>query len=86
MISFEILFKVSSGGVSNIWSVYEEGEFVYGGSWLTFKRELTNSMDPGIKNPSFGSYEELEEILSLIFKLYEDFKETLCKEKGISYR
>ena len=85
-VSFDIKFSVSHGYVDNIWCIYDEGELVYGCSWAKLEKTLTNNRNFSIGCPTFNSYEELEEILSYIFKIYEDFKETLCKEKGISYR
>ena len=45
-------------------------------SWGTYSRRLIDN-NYRIKKPIIGTYEDLEEILKITFKMYEDFKSTL---------
>lgn len=42
----------------------------------TYSRRLIDN-NYRIKKPIIGTYEDLEEILKITFKMYEDFKSTL---------
>ena len=82
-VSFEVLFKLKYASVEIWWSVYEDGEYIYGNPWLGFKRDLLNDRTCIYSMPSFGSYEELEEILIEMFNMYEELKSVLLDGRGI---
>ena len=82
-ISFEVRFKLKYASVEIWWTVFEDGEYVHGDPWLGFKRDLLNDQTCAYRMPSFGSYEELEEILTMMFKMYEEFKGVLLDDRRI---
>ena len=51
----------------------------FGAPWGTYSRRLIDS-SYRIKKPIFGTYKDLEEILEITFKMYEDFKSALIGE------
>ena len=53
-----------------------DGELLLGAPWGTYSRRLIDS-SYRIKKPIIGTYEDLEEILKITFKMYEDFKNVL---------
>jgi len=67
---------LQGGMVDIVWVVKENGELLLGAPWGTYSRRLINS-SYRIKKPIFGTYEDLEEILKITFKMYEDFKSAL---------
>ncbi len=73
---------LQGGMVDLVWVVKENGELLLGAPWSTYSRRLIDS-SYRIKKPVFGTYEELEEILKITFKMYEDFKSVLT---GIVFR
>ncbi|MCR4677341.1 MAG: hypothetical protein K5679_01165 [Lachnospiraceae bacterium] len=83
-ISFEMTFKLKYAILDPSLIVFEEGELIYGGPWLKLVRELVGDVDYMAGKPTFGSYEELEEMLSIVFAIYSDFKSVLFEMKGIT--
>lgn len=67
---------LQSGMVDLVWVVREDKELLLGAPWGTYSRRLGDS-GYRIKKPIFGTYEDLEEILMVSFKMYEDFKSVL---------
>lgn len=67
---------LQGGMVDLVWVVRENDELLLGAPWGTYSRRLTDS-SYRIKKPIFGTYEDLEEILKITFKMYEDFKRVL---------
>ncbi len=58
--------------VDLVWVVREDGELLLGAPWGIYSRRLVDS-SYRIKKPVFGTYEDLEQILKITFKMYEDF-------------
>ncbi len=56
-----------------VWVVKEKDELLLGSPWGTYAKRI---VDAGytIKKPVFASYDELEDILKVSFKMYEEFK------------
>lgn len=67
---------LQDGMVDLVWVVREDGELLLGAPWSTYSRRLVGS-SYRIKKPIFGTYEDLEQILKITFKMYEDFKNVL---------
>lgn len=67
---------LQGGMVDLVWVVAEDGELLLGAPWGTYSRRLIDS-GYRIKKPIFGTYEDLEQILKITFKMYEDFKDVL---------
>ena len=70
------LNEILGGMVDLVWIVRENGELLLGAPWGTYSRRLIDN-NYRIKKPIIGTYEDLEEILKITFKMYEDFKSTL---------
>ena len=67
------------GMVDVVWVVKEGDELLLGAPWGTYtKRILENGYR--IKKPVFGDYDQLEEILEITLKMYEEFKNALLVE------
>ena len=62
-----------------VWVVRENGELLLGSPWSTYSRRLID-VNYRIKNPVFGTYEDLEDILKVAFGMYEDFIKVLIQE------
>ena len=73
---FGVHIILTGGMVELVWVVREDGELLLGDPWVLYPRILIDSSYI-IKNPFFGSYEDLEEILRITFQMYEDFKKVL---------
>lgn len=67
---------LQGGMVDLVWVVREDEELILGAPWGTYSRRLIDS-SYRIKKPIIGTYEDLEEILKISFKMYEDFKSAL---------
>ena len=67
---------LQGGMVDLVWVVRENGELLLGVPWGTYSRRLIDS-SYRIKKPIIGTYEDLEEVLKVSFKMYEDFKRAL---------
>ncbi|PAD69684.1 hypothetical protein CHH83_07405 [Bacillus sp. 7586-K] len=72
-IWFNIRLKYGMGEF--IWVAYHQNEVRTGSPWSIYVRFL--DPDEKFKKPTFGSYEELEELLKEAFLMYEDFKSEL---------
>lgn len=72
--TFNIHIILRGGIAELVWVVKENGVLLLGAPWSTYSRQLVNYR---IKNPVFGTYEDLEEILKIVFEMYEDFKRAL---------
>ena len=75
--TFNIHIILRYGIAELIWVVEENGVLLLGAPWSTYSRRLIDG-NYRIKNPVFGSYEDLEEILKIVFEMYEDFKRVLA--------
>ena len=71
--SFNIHIILRYGIAELVWVVEEDGVLLLGAPWSTYSRRLIDG-NYRIKNPVFGTYEDLEEILKIVFEMYEDFK------------
>lgn len=76
--TFGVHIFLRYGMVDMIWVVRENGVLLLGAPWNTYSRRLIDA-SYRIKNPVFGTYEDLEEILKTVFEMYEDFKNALMK-------
>lgn len=67
---------LDSGMVDIIWITKESGNLILGLPIGEYSRLM---IDPNYKilKPIFGTYEDLDEILESIFKLFEDFKKAI---------
>ena len=74
--TFNIHIILRDGIVELVWVVEEDGVLLLGAPWSTYSRRLID-VNYRIKNPVFGTYEDLEEILKIVFEMYEDFKCTM---------
>lgn len=74
--TFNIHIILRDGMVELVWVVKENGVLLLGAPWSTYSRRLID-VNYRIKNPVFGTYEDLEEILNIVFEMYEDFKRAL---------
>ncbi|MCR4677339.1 MAG: hypothetical protein K5679_01155 [Lachnospiraceae bacterium] len=82
-ITIDVCFSVKSYALYYSWEIHNEGEFVDGGPIIQFLRVLSGNGDYVGRNALFRTDEELEEILAIMFKMFEDFKQALCEVKGI---
>lgn len=75
--NYKIWFNISLkyGIAEFIWVAYHQNEVRTGSPWSIYVRFL--GPDEKFKKPTFGSYEELEELLKEAFLMYEDFKREL---------
>lgn len=78
--SFGIHIILRDGRVELVWAGKENGALLLGAPWGTYSRRLIDA-NYRIKPPVFGTYEELEAILKIVFEMYEDFKNALQCEK-----
>ena len=74
--TFNIHIILRSGIAELVWVVEEGGVLLLGAPWSMYSRRLID-VNYRIKNPVFSTYEDLEEILKIIFEMYEDFKRAL---------
>lgn len=77
VFGFHIILRY--GMADLIWVVRENGELLLGSPWGVYSRRLID-VNYHIKNPVFGTYEDLEDILRTAFVMYEDFKKALTQE------
>lgn len=73
---FHIILRY--GMADLVWVVRENGELLLGSPWGLYSRRLVDA-NYRIKNPVFGTYEDLEDILKVAFGMYEDFKKALMQ-------
>ena len=64
------------GMVDMVWIVKENDNLLLGEPWSIYSRRIIDR-NYRIKKPIFGTYEDLEEIIEITFKMYEDFKRIL---------
>ena len=71
--SFRVHLILQYGMADIVWVVKEKDELLLGSPWGTYAKRI---VDAGcrIKKPVFASYDELEDILKVSFKMYEEFK------------
>ncbi|AEV68233.1 hypothetical protein [Acetivibrio clariflavus] len=70
---FQFNISLKYGLVELIWAVWKN-EIYYGcGVWVMMKRLLEED-EENLKDPRFRNYEDLKEILTEAFAIYEDFK------------
>lgn len=74
--TFGVHVILQGGMVDLVWVVRDNEELLLGAPWGTYSRRLIDS-SYRIKKPIIGTYEDLEEILKISFKMYEDFKRIL---------
>lgn len=77
---FGIHIILRDGRVELVWVVKENGALLLGAPWGTYSRRLIDA-NYRIKPPVFGTYEDLEVILAIVFEMYEDFKNALQHEE-----
>lgn len=75
---FGIHIILRDGRVELVWV---NGTLLLGAPWGTYSRRLIDT-NYRIKPPVFGTYEELEAILKIVFEMYEDFKRALQYERS----
>lgn len=74
--SFSVNIILDSGMTDIVWIVKKNQELILGLPIGEFSRMMI-SPDYKIQKPIFGTYEDLEEIFNVVFKMYEDFKYAL---------
>ncbi|ANE87734.1 MULTISPECIES: hypothetical protein [Bacillus] len=74
--TFRFNISLKYGLVEFIWSARYNGEVRVGNSWDMFVKVLSNGSErlPAV---CFHSYDELKEIMKIVFEMYEDFKREL---------
>lgn len=72
-----IIYILSAAYIFLIWVVKEGEELLLGSPWGTYSKRIIDS-SYRIKKPVF-TYDELEDILKVSFKMYEDFKTELAQ-------
>lgn len=76
IFGFHIILR---GYVDLIWVVKEDDNVLLGSPWGTYSRRLI-SLDYKIKHPFYGSYDDVERILSIAFEMYRDFKNAVLAQ------
>ena len=71
---FHIILR--DGSADLVWVVKENGELLLGSPWSLYSRLIINP-DYKIMPPFFSSYEDLDDIFYIVFKMYADFKKTM---------
>lgn len=64
------------GMVDLVWVVKKEGKLILGLPWGEYSRLLIDK-NYRIQKPVFGTYDDVEKILEIAFKMYEDFKKEI---------
>lgn len=70
---FRFVVSLKSGMVEFIWSVLKNGELEIGGP-LDMIKETLDEKDERVRLPIFRNYDDLKEILTEAFSMYEDLK------------
>ena len=78
--SFSSYIDLYGGMVELIWNVWENGELLLGSPWGVYSRRIID-VNYKIKKPIFGTYEDLDEIFEVSFKMYEDFKKAMTNQE-----
>lgn len=68
---FERKIKTKSGAVELIWDVMKNNQYYMGNSFSNLEYELLN-LEERHPLPIFRNYEDLREILTLAFQMFED--------------
>ena len=69
------------GMVDLVWIVRDKnGELLLGSPWGVYSRRIID-VNYKIKKPIFGTYEDLDEIFEVSFKMYEDFKKAMTNQE-----
>ena len=74
IFGFHIILKY--GMVDLVWVVKKEGKLILGLPWGEYSRLLIDK-NYRIRKPVFGTYDDVEKILEIAFKMYEDFKKEI---------
>ncbi|SDB40215.1 hypothetical protein SAMN02910298_01968 [Pseudobutyrivibrio sp. YE44] len=77
--SFGFHIILRDGKADLVWVVRKDDELLLGAPWSTYSRRLI-SLDYRIKQPIYGDYDDLDEILKTAFEMYEDFKKAVLAE------
>ena len=75
---FGVHIILREGIVELVWVVKENGVLLLGAPWGTYAKRLVNA-NYRIKPPVFGTYEDLEDILKITFRMYEEFKDAFTQ-------
>jgi hypothetical protein len=73
LFKFQFNISLKYGLVELIWAVWKDKTYYGGNAWVMMKRLLEGN-DENLKDPRFRNYEDLKEILTEAFAIYEDFK------------
>lgn len=79
--TFGINIILDNGMVDLVWIVKENGNLILGLPIGEFSRLLVDS-NYRIKKPIFGTYEDLDDIFGMCFRMFEDFKKALIAQKA----
>lgn len=80
---FEHKIKTKSGAVELIWDVMKNNQYFTGNSFSNLEFELLN-LEERHPLPIFRNYEDLREILTLAFQMFEDMTTEFLKVYGDS--
>ncbi|MBO1628473.1 hypothetical protein [Bacillus arachidis] len=73
---FRFNISLKYGFVELIWEAWHNGEVRAGTPWDLFVKVLSNATEK-VPAVCFHSYDELKEIMKIVFVMYEDFKREL---------
>ena len=80
---FEHKIKTKSGAVELIWDVMKNNQYFTGNSFSNLEYELLN-LEERHPLPIFRNYEDLREILTISFQMFEDMTTEFLKVYGES--
>lgn len=80
---FEHKIKTKSGAVELIWDVMKNNQYFTGNSFSNLEYELLN-LEERHPLPTFRNYEDLREILTIAFQMFEDMTTEFLKVYGES--
>jgi hypothetical protein len=80
---FEHKIKTKSGAVELIWDVMKNNQYFTGNSFSNLEYELLN-LEERHPLPIFRNYEDLREILTIAFQMFEDMTTEFLKVYGES--
>ena len=80
---FEHKIKTKSGAVELIWDVMKNNQYFTGNSFSNLEYELLN-LEERHPLPIFRNYEDLREILTIAFQMFEDTTTEFLKVYGES--
>ena len=80
---FEHKIKTKSGAVELIWDVMKNNQYFTGNSFSNLEYELLN-LEERHPLPIFRNYEDLREILTIAFQMFEDMTAEFLKVYGES--